>query len=384
MTDKGTASFFDDIPILDEFASVTDFQNYRPLPMDWMLAIADVVDSTKAIQEGRYKAVNTAGASVITALLNGLGTHRHPFVFSGDGAMLALPGNRCREAEKILATLIVWVSEALNLEMRAAIVPMEDVRRVGFDVQVVRYRASANAVYTMFSGGGSSWAEAQVKRGVYSIDAAAPGSRPDLTGLSCRWDPIPSSNGEILSLIIAPGNNGAATRFQSLLTDVIAIVAAQERDGHPLPPDGPPLTFTTKGIDPEARATAAEGYLLSRKLGILAETILAIGIDYLGVPVGSFDPKRYKVEVAENADFRKFDDGLKMTVDLHPAQSAEIEKLLIEAAASGVCRYGLHRQSEALMTCFVPSLHARDHIHFVDGASGGYALAASRMKKNFN
>ncbi|KQT02835.1 adenylate cyclase [Rhizobium sp. Leaf391] len=373
--------FFDLIPFVDNFADLTNVESYRPLPDGWVLAIADVIDSTRAIEKGKYKAVNTAGASVITALLNGLGRQTYPFVFGGDGAMLALPGDRVSTAQEILATLTVWVSEALQLTLRAAIVPVQDIRDTGLDVLVARHRASENATYAMFSGGGSHWAEAQMKKGLYSVVAAAPGSRPDLTGLSCRWDPIPARNGEIVSLIVAPGVNGRNPEFNLLLTEIISIVAEQERDGHPLPVDGPPLTLTTKGIDSEARATAAEGRLLMRKLGIFAETMLAVGIDYLGVPVGSFDPKRYKVEVAENSDFRKFDDSLKMTVDLDTERTQRLEQRLVRAASAGTCRYGIHRQSEALMTCFVPSLHAKNHVHFVDGANGGYALAARSLKE---
>jgi hypothetical protein len=33
-----------------------------------------------------------------------------------------------------------------------------------------------------------------------------------------------------------------------------------------------------------------------------------------------------------------------------------------------------------MMTCIVPSVESDDHLHFLDGASGGYALAAKMMK----
>ena len=79
-------------------------------------------------------------------------------------------------------------------------------------------------------------------------------------------------------------------------------------------------------------------------------------------------------------DFRKFDDGLKMTIDIDPVRLARIEALLEDATARGVCQFGLHRQSSALVTCIVPSLMSGDHMHFIDGASGGYAQAASQMK----
>ena len=32
------------------------------------------------------------------------------------------------------------------------------------------------------------------------------------------------------------------------------------------------------------------------------------------------------------------------------------------------------------MTCIVPSITESNHVHFVDGAAGGYALAAKRLK----
>ena len=53
--------------------------------------MADVVQSTKAIAENRYKAVNMAGAAVIVAVTNALGDREFPFVFGGDGASFAVP-----------------------------------------------------------------------------------------------------------------------------------------------------------------------------------------------------------------------------------------------------------------------------------------------------
>ena len=32
------------------------------------------------------------------------------------------------------------------------------------------------------------------------------------------------------------------------------------------------------------------------------------------------------------------------------------------------------------MTCIVPSIETDDHLHFLDGTDGGYALAAKMMK----
>jgi len=55
--------------------------------------------------------------------------------------------------------------------------------------------------------------------------------------------------------------------------------------------------------------------------------------------------------------------------------------MLRDAARSGVLRFGLHRQGAALLTCIVQSALRSDHLHFLDGAAGGYAAAASRLKE---
>ena len=33
-----------------------------------------------------------------------------------------------------------------------------------------------------------------------------------------------------------------------------------------------------------------------------------------------------------------------------------------------------------MMTCFTPSPTRSDHVHFIDGAQGGYAAAAAALK----
>jgi hypothetical protein len=47
----------------------------------------------------------------------------------------------------------------------------------------------------------------------------------------------------------------------------------------------------------------------------------------------------------------------------------------------GAIDYGTHIASAALMTCFVRDTKETGHVHFVDGAEGGYALAALDLKR---
>lgn len=379
MDDLTHDAFFSALPIFTRFEGVTDDGNYRALPDDWSLALADIVSSTEAIAAGRYKTVNMAGASVISAVLNALDRGDYPFVFGGDGACIAVPAAGLDRVRQALASVQSWVAEDLQLSLRAALVPVADIRAQGLDVRVARFSPTDFVSYAMFVGGGTSWAEAQMKAGNYGVEPDHNRTRPDLTGLSCRWNPIEARNGEIVSVIAVPDAHGHGPEFQKLVADIIAIAAEQSREGHPVPVDGPELALAVGGVAMEARATAPNGRQLRRKLAIAGQIGLTMLLHKLGLSLGAFNARRYKRNVAANSDFRKFDDGLKMTIDLDKNRLSRLERLLQTAEAASICRYGLHRQASALMTCFVPTPLSHDHMHFIDGANGGYAMAAAAL-----
>ncbi len=68
-----------------------------------------------------------------------------------------------------------------------------------------------------------------------------------------------------------------------------------------------------------------------------------------------------------------------MTFDCDPVAQARLVAVLQDASDKGLIRFGVHMQDQAMMTCLVPAPTEAGHMHFVDGASGGYALAASRL-----
>jgi hypothetical protein len=234
--------------------------------------------------------------------------------------------------------------------------------------------------YAILSGGGLAWAEAQVKAGAFRVEPAPPGARPDLSGLSCRWRPLESRNGTILSLIVRPEPNALPEAFASVVHDLIGIVEQDTaRAGHPVPPEGPPYRWPAEGIGLEARVARGSRPPMLSWLAVAAESLLVLALFRTGLPLGRFDPEHYRRQTALNTDFRKFDDGLRMTVDCSPAAADAIERRLA-SADPGTIRYGTHRQAAALMTCIVPSAVMDNHLHFVDGAGGGYAAAAAQLK----
>lgn len=374
--------FYAALPVVDSFARLTDPAVYAPLPSGWVLGLSDIVQSTAAVAAGRYKVVNTAAASVIAAVSNALAEGDFPFVFGGDGASFAVPGEQAALAREALAAAAAWVRDDLALDLRVALVPIETIRAGGVDVRVARFSPSSDVSYAMFTGGGLAWAEGRMKAGDFAVAPAAPGVRPDLDGLSCRFAEIPSQRGVILSLIVLPNPGAGPAAYADLVDQVLRLAEGGAEVGRPVPDGGPAMRWPPPGLELEARAARRIGRsLAATRLWVGFRTLVAHAVFRSGVTVGGFDPARYRRQLVQNTDFRKFDDGLRMTLDCTPALADRLEALLAAAEANGVARCGSHRQDAALMTCFVPSPTRSDHVHFVDGAMGGYSAAARAVKQ---
>lgn len=374
-------TFYASVQVFDDFDRVADPSLYVPLPAGWQVGNADVVQSTAAKAAGRAKDVNIAGAAVIAAVTNALGGEEIPYVFGGDGASFAVPPALAAKAAEALAAVALWATRDLALPMRVGMVPVEAIRAAGLDVRVSRYAASASVRYAMFAGGGMRWAERQIKQGRYTLAEAPAGARPDLDGLSCNWEAIPNSMGVILTIMLNPEQTLDDPRFVALVARLNALLADKRHVRSPLPAQGPPLRFPPTGLALLAivqRRPGEWGWV--RKARLALEALFAYVLLTTGIKVGGFDPARYRREIVENADFRGYDDGLRMTIDCSVAQADRIEALLREAREQGIARHGLHREEAALMTCIAPLPSHSDHVHFIDGATGGYTLAATQLK----
>jgi hypothetical protein len=374
-------SFYAGRPALSRFADVLRAESFHPLPGNWLIGVADVVNSTTAIAEGRYKAVNMVGASVISAVLNVLEHRPFPFVFGGDGAAFAVPDGYAAGVTEALAATHTWAGEEMGLDLRAALVPVTDVRRAGHEVAVARFAPSEAVSYAMFSGGGVTWAESEMKGGRYGIGPAPAGTRPDLTGLSCRWSPTPAERGLILSVLVKPAGP-AGEEFLGLAARLLHRLHGLGDEVRPFPAAGPAFSWRAPGLALEAHVPVGADRRPVARWKLRLFTLFAWLLFATGRKVGAFDPRRYRAMVVLNSDFRKFDDGLKLTVDCTAEEAGGIERLLEEGRRQGLCHYGLHRQDSALITCVVPSHVRDDHFHFIDGAEGGYARAAVMLKRS--
>jgi hypothetical protein len=371
--------WFDNIPVLRKFSEVTDAGSFLAIPDDWWICVSDVVHSSKAISEGKYKAVNLAGAGTISAVSNALDGALKLFAFGGDGASIIIAPAHHEKAREALERTAVWAKRDLDLELRVGLARVGDARSAGFDVRAAFWQASENVEYAMFAGGGLEWATRQLKSGAISFQPSDGSEDPDLTGLSCQWGPMRSVHGSIVSLIVKPGAASSPEAFNQLAYEIIELLEA-DVSANPVPAEGPEVRLPSNSIGLQSRVAHRGESVSLRRLRVCILSILSWIVFKLGVRIGPFEPDRYRREIAENTDFRKFEDGLYMTVDCSIATVHSLRALLERGACECILRYGLHEQEEALMTCVVPSLLSSAHMHFVDGADGGYATAARQLQ----
>lgn len=372
-----TSTFTRQLTVHAQFRSALDESGYVAVPEDWSVIVTDVVKSRQAIAAGHYKKVNMAGVAAISAIMNALGSQEIPYVFGGDGAALVCGPKEVPRVREALARTCRWVDEDLALELRGALVPVRDILQQGAQVRVAAVRVSETVNNYAFTGGGVSLAEKLMKSGTYRIRPADPDHHPDLSGLSCRWTPIETEGRTIASIIVEPGDDRSSVPME--VSEWVAALVRGERDGHPVPESGPGFTWPPVGLELEARATRGGKSLASQKRLLYLITLLAWILDKTGWPLGSFDPKRYRQYTALNTDYRKIQDGLRMTVSLSPEQLLKLKTYLNEKNRLGLIRYGICEQQSAVLTCFVPSITSDAHFHFIDGAGGGYAQAATAI-----
>ena len=375
------AQWLDTVPVLSDFSDVLKTSGYAALPNHWVVGVSDIVNSTGAIEAGRYKEVNLVGAGVIAAVSNALQKRMPLYVFGGDGARFAVPPENAALAADALSRVAMWAGRDLGLNLRVGMIGIPEIRAAGFDVRAAFWQASENVRHAVFAGGGLEYAETQLKKGSIAIAPAPADNEPDLDGLSCQWGPIEPTHGKIVSLIVKPVDQPPEADFANVSSKLLKVIH-ETSSINPVPPAGPQVRWPGKAINLQA-LIPRNGYSTS---GRYALAVFKASISWLvfkfGMRIGKFEPQRYRREISVNSDFRKFDDGLIMTIDCSPETIERLREILDRASREDVLRYGMYIQEQALLTCIAPAVTESDHIHFVDGAGGGYVAAARQLQQS--
>jgi hypothetical protein len=381
--------FYRDLKQLETFSEAVEAKLHQALPDDWWIVVADVADSTSAIAAGDYKKVNTVGVACIAAVINVDREINIPYVFGGDGATFAIPDCIVQEVIIALRGAQKLSRDSFGLDLRVGLMRVGKLAKEGLAVSLAKVRLSPHLSYASLSGSGWERAERLVKANVSSgvtmvhIDAGL--AEANFEGFECRWQGIPSFNDHKLSLLIAASSDDvdANRKVYQQIFDEIQTIYGDVADYHPLRSRLMQLTLNPKLLSHEWRVRSRYLTMWS-KLGYSAKIAFQnLAGKYLfsrNLDTETVQWSRYRAELVENTDFRKFDGMLRMVIDSSEAQTAALDAFLNEKYQSRQLVYGMHKSREALVTCLVQS-YTGNHLHFVDGSDGGYAMAAKALKQ---
>lgn len=371
--------FLEQLVPFSDFDGITREANFTRVPDDWIVVITDVKGSTRAIEEGRYRDVNTLGAASISVVQNALPDLEFPFVFGGDGATLVVPPSSRAVVEDALARLKRLARDRFDIELRAGSCPVEEVLAAGWTIEVGRLQLVPEKAIAVFRGGGLSWAEDQIKAPGSKFEIEGRPTGPvELDGLSCRWQPIPHKRGNIVSLLVTARGDEKDAIYERLLARINGLFDGGLAKANPVDPQRLAFRSLRECFANERRYHSS----LWTFSFFLRSVEIVLAVLLYRVKAAALLPaaRRYREAMGGHSDYRKFDDTLRMVIDCSNQQRADLDALLEESHRRGEIFYGVHRTDHALMTCYLRGMSDGEHLHFVDGGDGGYAMAAKQLK----
>jgi hypothetical protein len=384
-----TVNYYRDLPELESFANAIETDRHVQVPGDWWIVVADVTDSTQAIESGAYKKVNTVGAACIAAVVNVDRRVDIPFVFGGDGATFVVPDRLRERVIPALREAQRLSRQNFDLLLRVGMVRVSTLLAQRLTVRLAKIRLSPNVTQPTFSGGGWGEAERMVKdplaAGVLRVQEHEGPCEGSFEGFECRWQGVPSFNDHKLALLVAAVSDDPDVNLTTYrkLSDEIAKIYGDISSYHPLRADRMRLSFTPSELRHEWCVRSSRLTITGRVKYFARMVLLNLAGVYLfarRMDTSTVRWSRYIEDMVENSDFRKFDGMLRMVMDGSEAQYEDLRSYLEGQHRKGRLVYGMHKSREALVTCIVFSYNG-NHVHFVDGSDGGYAMAARGLKE---
>lgn len=368
-----TKNFFEEMEGFYDFYHLTDNQHYVQAPSDWWVVITDVIGSTKAIENGLYKDVNTVGAATLVALKEAIPNLIFPFVFGGDGATAIIPDEYSLPVRKSLSALRKSAKTGFALDLRVGIIQIKELEDMGYPLYIAKYLLKDQLPLALFRGGALVQAENKIKGSLADYEVAEY-DMPELNLqlLSCRWEPIKSARGSIITLLFWDPKER-----QEIYTEFLKELSQILEDNPVNPTASSQLT-----IQPIKNLWALDKKFQYKKLHLWKRFVESLVVPLLfhtwlsKIPIIS----NYLREIPSHSDFRKFDDMVRMVLDCNLEQCDKIDHLCLTLKQKYQCHYGTFRSRNALMTCCFEGFETQKHIHFIDGDEGGYAMAAKQLK----
>ncbi|MDQ0639652.1 hypothetical protein QF042_003217 [Pedobacter sp. W3I1] len=344
----------------------------------WCVIITDIKRSTAAVNSGLHENVNLIATGSIVAVLNIAfkANISVPFFFGGDGATFIVPPSIVDDVMKSLLKYKDNTLRNFNLDLRTGIMPVKEIYKQGHSLKICRFNSAETFSIPIVLGDGLAYAEQIIKGEHYRLTGHnTAGDEIDLSGMQCRWDKIePPENGdEIVTLIvIASEIEQQATVFSKVIHHLDQVYGSPEKRQ---PISVSKLIFKTSFNSLGKEMKHRIGKIKLFEL-IKSWLINIYGYIYFRTERG----KKYLKQLVEMSDTLVIDGRINTVITGTAQQRLTLQNELDQLEKDDEILYALYVSGESIMSCYVRDLED-DHIHFVDGADGGYTQAAGILKQ---
>ena len=380
MEKVNTDLFYTELPLngigLDELLNQEEL--FFNVPSDWHIVITDIHKSTQAVLNGQHKMINFLATGSIVAVLNIANKMNVdvPFFFGGDGATFIVPPSIIAP---VMGALSLYRRNSLanfNLEMRTGVITVRRVYNDGYELQIAKHSRSSVFSIPVVLGNGLDYAEKLIKGEDYEMpEYAHQTDELDLSGMQCRWDRIapPENQEEVISLLVVAR---AGVRQSSVLRKVmqrIEEIYGNSQQRQPISITKLRLKTTFNSLKTELLAKFGQFRILEF---IKTQIVSIYGFIYFRTLKG----KLYLEKLIEMSDTLVIDGKINTVISGTVLQRQQLEDFLAQMESDGEVFYGLHISNASVMSCYVRNMDD-GHIHFVDGAEGGYTQASRVLKR---
>jgi hypothetical protein len=354
---------------------------FKPVPKSWHVIITDIKNSTNAVLEGKHDIVNYLATGSIVTVLNVAHKYRVeiPFFFGGDGATFLVPGSLLDEIMDSLCNYSENAQATSGLELRVGTVSVAAIMEKGHRLEMAKFSSSDAFIIPIIIGEGLIYAEIVVKATSFDNKfKSKTGSTPDLSGMQCRWDqiPPPKKHEEVITLLIVSRDPDLQRISFRRIIDAIDRIYGSPDERQPISVAKLRLKTTFKCVRLERKLFVRNARILNF-LGSLADKISTIF--FFKTRAG----KKYLKSLVARSDTFVIDGRINTVISGTKKQRRRLEVLLNSMEAQGLIWFGLYISSSSVMSCYVRNLE-NGHIHFVDGADGGYTNAAGSIKNKMH
>ncbi len=356
---------------------------FQPVPNNWYVVVADVLNSTVAVKNGLHHKVNLAATGSVVAVMNTVQTKLQnssiPYFFGGDGATFIVPSSLASEVSEALENYSQHVQKNLQLTLRTGMLKAEEIRNAGYSLKIVKSQLNKYLTIPVILGNGLQYAESHIKKTFKKAEENS-NLQPaiNLDGMECRWDQIAPRDDKhkVICLLVSCPDESLQSQIFGDILDIIELIFGNLERRQPITVARLKLKATLAKIREEMIARIG-----NNKLNYLLKHWL---ITYFGVFYFKYfkEGKTYLNKVSQLSDTIMIDGSLNTVMEGSESQIEMLTNYLDLLEKEGKIKFGIHSTYASIMSCYVQDRND-NHIHFVDGTEGGYTSAAIIYKSKY-